>query len=168
MEARINRGSKRYRSKKGVGGLSSMTITLKVFLDWKGRSLRCEYSETWGNVAPKKPLSFILRISPVFYIYDSWVCNIFGMSFECSAGFKLTTWLKCCRDFRFKRTQKFVISCCCSVWTELRMYKVLKRTCCAILLLIRYFVSFSLLSLSWSSLSPYSHEKGDVWKEWTR
>ena len=58
MEARINRGSKRYRSKKGVGGLSSMTITLKVFLDWKGRSLRCEYSETWGNVAPQKTAFF--------------------------------------------------------------------------------------------------------------
>ena len=140
----------------------------KPFWIKKGEVQDVNTAKPGETLPPKKPLSFILRISPVFYIYDSWVCNIFGMSFECSAGFKLTAWLKCCRDFRFKRTQKFVISCCCSVRTELRMYKVLKRTCCAILLLIRYFVSFSLLSLSWSSLSPYSHEKGDVWKEWTR
>ena len=64
----------------------------------------------------------------------------FSITYKRSLEFQMEIKIICRRGFGSQTTQIVVISRCCFAWDGQEMYKVLKRTCWAIVLPIRSFV----------------------------
>lgn len=65
----------------------------------------------------------------------------FSLTYVNSVEIHLETWMICRLAYRTQSTETVLISCCCSNEDGLEMYKILKHTYLAIVLLIWSFVS---------------------------